>query len=378
MTITANKIAKLYSKKSNEESKRLFFDVEPVDWTNAAFSKENGGDPIDKAVWNITKKNFWDPDKHMVSRDLDNWNRLTPAWKTCVARVFAGLTRLDTVQSLVGVPNIIPHSLTPHEPHCYIGFDFMESIHAQSYSRIFQTFLSPEEIAAVNEWAKSHPSLSKKLAIFERVYRSGDPALIRAASVFFESFMFWTSFFLPLYMDTIPDKRLQVTATIIKLIMRDEGIHGYYIGYKFQKQLEAYAKYVSSSYEKTLKELKEYYYNEVLKLFLEIYEIEYEYTVDLYGDVGLVVDVNKFLCYNANKAFQNLGYMTPLFNEEQASPNASVLALMAGNTTDDIFSGEQASYKILPYGNEEDCHWNLVKQSFEDKRIIKPPFPKNV
>lgn len=348
-----------FVEKSKEESSRLFYDVEPVDWTDDAIE-----DPIDKAVFNLNKKNFWDPDKHVVARDLENWYKHVPAMKTTVARVFAGLTRLDTVQSLVGVPNIIPYSVTPHEPHVYIGFDFYESIHAQSYSRIFQSLLSKEEIKEANEWAKSHPTLSKKLAIFERVYRSGDPALIRIASVFFESFMFWTSFFLPLYLDTFPDKRLQVTATIIKLIMRDEGIHGYYIGYKFQRQLEVYA---NGDTEK-LEFLKKEYYKKATELFFEIYELEFQYTEDLYGDVGLVDKVNKFLCYNANKAFQNLGYPDPIFGPEDSTPDQSVMALMAGNTTDDIFSGEQATYKILPFGDLKDSKWDIIKEEFQRRK----------
>lgn len=359
-------LVEIYKAKSKIASERFFFDVQPVDWTDAAFTPEVGGDMTDKAVFKINKKNVWDPDKHMVARDLDNWYRLSPAEQLTVSRVFAGLTRLDTVQALVGVPHIKPHSITPHEAHVYNGFEFYESVHAESYSRIFQTLLTPEQIVEANEWAATHPTLSAKLAIFERVYRSQDPALIRIASCFFEAFMFWTSFFYPLYLDNIPNKRLQVTATIIKLIMRDEGIHGYYIGYKFQKQLEAYAKLSDKPFEEALAELQAYYKQVALDLFFEIYTLEFQYTEDLYGDIGLVDQVKQFLHYNANRAFMNLGYSEPLFGEDVATPDAAVVALMNGDTTDDIFSGEMSSYKILTFGDIKDSNWDLVKARFEN------------
>lgn len=355
---------------SKKASERIFFDVEPVDWTEEAFAVGSGGDKLDKAAHNLNKKNFWDPDKHQVSRDTDNWVRQTPAMRTAVTRAFGGLTFLDTVQGLVGVPNIKPFAVTVHEPHVLSGFEFFEIIHAQSYSRINQALLSPKEIREAREWTKTHPTLSKKLAIFERVYRSGDPALVRIASVFFESFMFWTSFFLPLYLDRFPNQRLQVTATIIKLIMRDEGIHGYYIGYKFQRQLEKFVELAKGTEnEFTLDEVKEYYRLKAVDLFWEIYEVEYDYTVDLYSDVGLVDKVNQFLCYNANKAFMNLGYTTPIFGPEQAKVDSLIFALMTSmGTTDDIFSGELSSYKILPYGDRKDSQWELVRDVFEKRR----------
>lgn len=354
-----------FIEKAKLSAERLFYSVMPVDWTDAAFAEGSGGDPIDRSIHKLNKKNVWDPDKHDVSRDLENWFKLPPSWQTCVARVFAGLTRLDTVQALVGVPNISPHSLTPHEPHVYNGFNFYESVHAETYSRIFQSLLSPEKIAEANEWASTHPTLSKKLAIFERVYRSQDPALIRIASCFFEAFMFWTSFFLPLYMDGIPNKRLQVTCTLIKLIMRDEGIHGYYIGYKYQQQIRDFAKHESEDtgrdFDVVLKEINDLYYQKALNLFMEIYELEMQYTEDLYGDVNLVEEVKQFLHYNANKAFMNLGYNEAIFPEEMSTPNESVIALMNGDTTDDMFSGELSSYKLIPFGDEKDANWDMVK-----------------
>ena len=84
---------------------------------------------------------------------------------------------------------------------------------------------------------------------------------------------------------------------MIRLIIRDEAVHGYYIGYKYQKGL-------ALADEARKAELKDYTY----ELLFELYDNEVEYTQDLYDEVGLTEDVKKFLRYNANKALMNLGY----------------------------------------------------------------------
>lgn len=57
----------------------------------------------------------------------------------------------------------------------------------------------------------------------------------KVASVFLESFLFYSGFYLPMYWSS--RAKLTNTADLIRLIIRDEAVHGYYIGYKFQKGL---------------------------------------------------------------------------------------------------------------------------------------------
>ena len=85
--------------------------------------------------------------------------------------------------------------------------------------------------------------------------------------------------------------KLTNTADLIRLIIRDEAVHGYYIGYKFQRSLEKLS-------EDRRREIKDFAFD----LLLELYDNEAKYTEALYDDVGLTEDVKKFLHYNANKA----------------------------------------------------------------------------
>ena len=68
-------------------------------------------------------------------------------------------------------------------------------------------------------------------------------------------------------------------------------MHGYYIGYKYQRGLERVS-------DAKREEMREYTYN----LLNELYDNEVEYTESLYERVGLTDDVEKFLRYNGNKA----------------------------------------------------------------------------
>ncbi|MBR7504271.1 ribonucleotide-diphosphate reductase subunit beta, partial [Mycobacterium tuberculosis] len=67
-------------------------------------------------------------------------------------------------------------------------------------------------------------------------YRGDDPLKRKVASTLLESFLFYSGFYLPMYWSS--HAKLTNTADLIRLIIRDDAVHGYYIGYKYQKGLE--------------------------------------------------------------------------------------------------------------------------------------------
>jgi ribonucleoside-diphosphate reductase beta chain len=143
--------------------------------------------------------------------------------------------------------------------------------------------------------------------------------------------------------------KLTNTADLIRLIIRDEAVHGYYIGYKFQKALE-------NETEERRQELKDY----TFALLYELYENEVKYTADLYDPVGLTEDVKKFLHYNANKALMNLGY-EPMFPKEMTDVNPAILSALSPNADEnhDFFSGSGSSYVIGKAVATEDEDWDF-------------------
>lgn len=252
-------------------------------------------DKVDEATWRKLTEQFWLDTRIPVADDLDSWRTLTIPERNLVNYVFGGLTLLDTLQSEDGVHQILPDVRTQHEEAVLNNIQFMESVHAKSYSTIFSTFNTPAEIDEIFIWIKENPYLQYKAQRLREIYTNGSPLEKKAASVLLESFLFYSGFYTPLRF--LGESRMVNTAEIIKLIIRDESVHGTYIGYKFKLGFND----LSEVEQEQLK-------NWVYELSFDLYENEIKYTNELYGEIGWVQDVTAFLEYNLNKALSNLGF----------------------------------------------------------------------
>ena len=322
------------------EKLQLLDHVQAINWNRIQDDK-------DLEVWNRLTGNFWLPEKVPLSNDIQSWNTLTPEEQTLTMRVFTGLTLLDTIQGTVGAVSLIPDAVTPHEEAVYTNIAFMESVHAKSYSSIFSTLCSTKEIDEAFRWSEENVNLQRKAGIVMQYYRGDEPLKRKVASTLLESFLFYSGFYLPMYWSS--RGKLTNTADVIRLIIRDEAVHGYYIGYKFQRGLAAVD-------EAKRQELKDYTY----ELLFELYDNEVEYTQDLYDGVGLTEDVKKFLRYNANKALMNLGYEA-LFPRDETDVNPAILSALSpnGDENHDFFSGSGSSYVIGKAVITEDEDWEF-------------------
>ena len=155
-------------------------------------------------------------------------------------------------------------AITPHEEAVYTNIAFMESVHAKSYSSIFSTLASTPEIDDAFRWSVENENLQKKARIVMDYYRGDEPLKRKVASTLLESFLFYSGFYLPLYWSS--KAKLTNTADIIRLIIRDEAVHGYYIGYKFQKAVE-------KATPARQAELKEYTFSLLMELYLSLIHI---------------------------------------------------------------------------------------------------------
>ena len=312
----------------------------PVNWNKIE-------DPIDLDVWNRLTSNFWLPEKVPLSNDIPSWETLHPNEQLLTMRVFTGLTLLDTIQGTVGAASLIPDAITQHEEAVITNIAFMESVHAKSYSSVFSTLCSTDEIEQAFRWSEENPYLQKKAEIVLSYYNGTDPLKRKVASTLLESFLFYSGFYLPMYWSS--RAKLTNTADLIRLIIRDEAIHGYYIGYKFQQTFQ------KESAERQ-EEIKSYAYD----LLLELYENEIKYTADLYDEIGLTADVKKFLHYNANKALMNLGF-DALFPKDDCEVSPAILSALSPNADEnhDFFSGSGSSYVMGKHEATTDDDWDF-------------------
>ncbi|WP_284503992.1 class 1b ribonucleoside-diphosphate reductase subunit beta [Caballeronia sp. GAWG2-1] len=304
-------------------------------------------DDKDLEVWNRLTSNFWLPEKVPLSNDLPGWQTLDKQQQQLTIRVFTGLTLLDTIQNVIGAPGLMEDAITPHEEAVLSNISFMEAVHARSYSSIFSTLCNTQDVDAAYQWSEENAPLQNKARIILEHYQADDPLKKKIASVFLESFLFYSGFWLPMYWSS--RGKLTNTADLIRLIIRDEAVHGYYIGYKYQQALAA-------ADDLRREELQQFAYD----LLLALYENEVAYTEALYADVGWVEEVKTFLHYNANKALMNLGYEA-LFPAELTAVNPAILSALSPNADEnhDFFSGSGSSYVMGKAVETEDEDWNF-------------------
>ena len=314
-----------------------------LDKIHKAVNWNKEDDNFTQAFWEQNVKQFWLPEEISVSKDLKNWNELSERERTLYKRVLAGLTLLDTKQGNNGIPSMM--SLTENfQRKAVLSFmGTMEEIHAKSYSSIFTTLLSNREIDELFDWIETEETLQKKAELILEQYENTKDEkslyLSMVTSVFLESFLFYSGFFYPLFL--AGQGKMVASGEIISLILRDESLHGKYIGLLAQEKYNAFS-------DEVKKELDEKMY----EIFNKLMENEIDYTKLIYAESGMENEVINFLKYNANRALENLGFD----NYYEVDPiNPIVLNGLSTETkTHDFFSTKGNGYQKGIYEELED------------------------
>ncbi|UEJ82767.1 class 1b ribonucleoside-diphosphate reductase subunit beta [Brachybacterium halotolerans subsp. kimchii] len=313
--------------------------LRPINWNRV-------GDEKDLEIWNRLTANFWLPEKVPLSNDQQAWQALAPHERTLTMRVFTGLTMLDTVQATVGEICQIQDARTDHEEAVYTNIAFMQSVHARSYSSVFSTLTSTREIDDAYRWAIGNDLLQERCKKVLHHYYGPDPLKRKVSSTLLSSLLLYAGFYLPLHFSV--HATLTNTADMIRLILRDKAVHGYYSGYKYQRGLE--------SHPDRRDEMREFTFD----LLEELYELELAYSGELYEPLGLMDDVAAFVRYNANKALMNLGYPAR-FGADETTVSPEILAALAPSADEnhDFFSGSGSSYVIGKAEHTSDDDWDF-------------------
>lgn len=312
-------------------------------------------------LWRQNTSQFWLDTEIPISKDLKSWVHLSEDEKHTFMRVLGGLTLLDTEQGNVGMPMIALHVKEKQKKAILIFQGAMEEIHAKSYSTIFTTVASSEMIQETFDWIQEDKHLQYKTAKIVAHYQAiqeNDPYTLyqaMVASVFLESFLFYSGFFYPLFL--AGQGKMVASGEIIKLIIRDESVHGVFVGLLAQ---EVFMKLSDDEKDKATKF--------VFSLLDDLYKNELEYTEKLYDRISLTHEVKKYIRYNANKALMNLG-LEPLFDEEEVNP-VVLNGLRTETSTHDFFSTKGTGYQkgtIEPLRDED---FDFLNQRVLDSQFV--------
>ena len=305
-----------------------------------------------EAFWEQNLRQFWIDTEYIPSKDIDSWHSLSPEMREAYKKVLGGLTLLDTLQSHTGMPKIIDHidSLQCRSVLSYMCM--METIHAKSYSTIFTTVASTEEINEIFRWVQENQHLQYKAQKIDYYYQAlnNPDATLReiylalVASVFLESYLFYSGFFLPFWLSG--QGQMVASSDIIKKIIADESIHGVFVG-----------KLAQEIYDKMNFIEKENVKDEIMELFYDLYENESKFTDEIYSDVELTSEVKEYIKYNGNRALMNLG-LDEEFEVKEVNPIV-LNGLNVETTQHDFFSKKSTNYeKTLEVVHLNDDDWD--------------------
>ncbi|SMG50764.1 class 1b ribonucleoside-diphosphate reductase subunit beta [Paenibacillus aquistagni] len=312
-------------------------------------------------LWTQNTSQFWLDTEIPISKDLKSWAKMSSKEQLAYMRVLGGLTLLDTEQGNVGMPMIAQFVQDKQKKAILIFQAAMEEIHAKSYSTIFTTVASLDMINDTFEWVKENKHLQYKTSVIDSLYRNIKPgdglSLYKAmvASVFLESFLFYSGFFYPLFL--AGQGKMVASGEIIKLIIRDESVHGVFVGLLAQEVFAALTeeeKQVAAAF--------------VPELMNDLYRNELEYTEMLYDDIDLTHEVKKYIRYNANKALMNLG-LEPVFEEEDVNP-VVLNGIRTETSTHDFFSTKGNGYQKGKVEPLHDKDFSLLNDRVNQSNIF--------
>ncbi len=301
---------------------------------------------------------FWRPEDISLQPDLNIWEILPEDVKLAYARNLLILTFLDTYQGDIGMP-VVSRSMDEkyHQRKAVINFmaAMENAVHAKSYSNIFMTYLPTTTIEELFNWGEKNENLQKIMSLIVGTYETLDRYnylnkydtehvnfteedfaeaqwKAMAASVFLETWLFYSGFYYPLYF--YGQGKLMQAGEIINLILRDESIHGLYIGRLAQEVYETFNRQKQKELKTWLDDLLDKLYHEQSALVETVYD-----------PVDLAHDVKVFVRYNANKALMNLGF-DQAFPYEEVNP-VVINGLNTETKTMDNFSMKGNGYQKM-------------------------------
>lgn len=277
---------------------------------------------------------FWLPEEIPVSEDKSVWDTLEPQYKDTYEKILAGLTLLDTEQTC-GIANIGEKSGDLFVKSVFTLFAGFETIHARSYSTIFQTLCTEERIDELFLWTEENKHLQTKVntivSKYEGITDEESFYLALIASLCLEGVCFYSGFFLPLWLSG--QGKMVKSGEIINLILRDEKLHTVGVGFLAKQLMNSFSEEVSTK-------MKEY----AISIIKETYENEVKYSEELYKETELLEDVKTYIQFNVNYACDCAG-LDHIFDTTENDVNPIVMNGYSTETKNhDFFSTKGNGY----------------------------------
>ncbi len=174
-------------------------------------------------------QNFWIPEEIALTRDSQDYSRLTESERHAVDLTLSFLIFLDSLQT-VNLPNLSEYISAPEISLCLTVQSFQEAVHSQSYAYILDSMADPLLSDMVyNYWRLDSELMARNQLItklYQRFLDQPNPEnLLRAvvANCALEGIYFYSGF--AVFYALARTGRMMGTASIIRYIQRDESTH---------------------------------------------------------------------------------------------------------------------------------------------------------
>lgn len=343
--------------------------VKAIEWNNCP-------DKTISRTHAVNQKNSWVTDRINVVGDRVSWTKMSKKDQIQFIKTFVILSRIDAEQGLIGMDELADNCPCPYTAAVYKYQGGIEIIHSESYNRQLATFISTAEEMKYIEWAKNSKEVDNVVSylinnIINVKYEETQEVsnlLQTAYSTVLESYLFFLLFYYPLYEANVRN-RMTRCAEVIRLILRDESVHGAFSGYKFR---EGYAKlsdddkvHVTAKIEQFMEEL----YGRVETMLRAIYEDEF-----------IIADIQRFANFNFNRTLNTLGY-EPVFSDDECKFHSALYKEVDEGTdvTHDIFSMVGNVYFMMKREDFKKENMDLIAERLENRSEIAPkPYHTNV
>ncbi|KTF59082.1 MULTISPECIES: ribonucleotide-diphosphate reductase subunit beta [Bacillus amyloliquefaciens group] len=301
-------------------------------------------DPVIVEAHKLNQANTWTTGRISVIEDKVSWTKMSDTEKRAYVLTFLVLSRIDAEQGLVGMNAVAYNSPDNYTKATFTYQAGMEMIHSQVYHRALTEFIQLSEELKFTNWADDSREVNEVIEylINSIVYVENDSdelvsyLLQLAYSTVLENYVFYLLFYNPLYEASVK-YRMTKCAEAVRLIMRDESVHGSFSGYIFKKYwkeaTEVQKEKVNSRFEKFLDTL----YGRVEALLNFIYT-----------DPFIIEDIKRFANFNLNRTLVNLGF-SEVFSGDNIVFHPAVEAEVKYDmeSTHDIFSMAGDSYFMM-------------------------------
>lgn len=331
--------------------------VKSIEWNNC-------DDVAIVETHRVNQKNAWVTDRINVTGDRVDWSKMSERDRDQFVKTFVILSRIDNEQATVGMSELADNSPCKYTSAVFRYQAGMEIVHSESYNRQLATFISTQTEGEYIEWANNNEEVDRVIGyLIERIanvkYEENPQVsflLQTAFSTALESYLFFLLFYYPLYEANVKN-RMNRCAEVIRLILRDESVHGAFSGYIFRKYLKEETEETQLYVKQRFEEFMETLYSRVETMLRTIYTDEF-----------VIADIQRFANYNFNRTLANLGY-EPVFVGEDIDFHPALKKEVDEGTdvTHDIFSMVGNTYFMMQSEEVNADHLSTILSELEER-----------